>query len=158
MPIYEWYCDDCAVKWERTLSMSDDLPRKTKCPSCSKLSERLFEQATPVIFKGGGWSDPHKNMTNYKKGYGEMISKEFIGSTKRRMETANQHYSKMEFDANKWNKGVKESKLKKDDKYVAPLTEKGQSEKRKKARLLTSTVYDKHGKGDNPNNPQVKNQ
>ena len=158
MPIYEWYCDDCLVKWERILRMSDHLPRKTKCPSCSKLSERLFDQATPVIFKGGGWSDPVKNMTHYKKGAADEINKELQASTKRRMESGNQHYSKMEFNPDGWNKSVKESSLEKDKGYFKPLSEKGKRNKRESARNLTTQTYDKHGNGQKPHNPKVKNQ
>ena len=160
MPIYEWYCPECRIKWERTLRMSDDLPKKTKCPECNKLSERLFEQATPVIFRGGGWSDPVKNMTYYKKGAGDEISQELMASSKRRQSTANQHYSRMELDPDKWNRAADNSTLEK-DKTGAKLTRlspTGQVEKQQKSKVLTSEVYDKHGKGQGPHNPNVKTQ
>ena len=156
MPIYEWYCVDCSIKWERDLHMSDTLPKKTKCPKCKKLSERLFEQATPVIFKGGGWSDPHKNMTQYKTGSSDEIAKELIKSTEARFETANQHYTPMYLDPKKWNQGVKDSTLAKDDKILKTLSEKEVSAKRTKSRKLTSEAYDNHGNKQNPYNPNVK--
>jgi len=157
MPVYEWYCDECVIKWERTLKMSDHLPKKTKCPKCSNLSERLFDQATPVIFKGGGWSDPRQNMTAYKKGYADEVSKELIASSKRRQATANQHYARMELDPKKWNENVEKSTLKKDKgSTMSPLNSDGQKVKRGNAKKITDQVYDKHGDGDSPNNPKVK--
>jgi len=159
MPVYEWYCAECEIKWERTLRMSDDLPKKTKCPECNKLSNRLFESATPVIFKGGGWSDPVKNMTQYKSGASDEHAKMFIESSKRRMETGNQHYSRMALDPNKWNQQVKDSPLKKDkNSYLTKATPDRVINKRKVSKKLTSDAYDKHGDGENPHTPTVKNQ
>ena len=160
MPIYEWYCDECSIKWERILRMSDELPKKTKCPRCKKLSERLFEQATPVIFKGGGWSDPVKNMGGYKKGNSDEHAQMFIESSKRRMESGNEHYARYELDPKKWNEGVKNSDLEKDKggAVLTPLTEEAAASKRKWARKLTADAYDKHGSGQKPYNPNVKNQ
>ena len=160
MPIYEWYCDDCGIKWERILRMSDDLPKKTKCPECNTLSERLFEHATPVIFKGGGWSDPHKNMTHYKSGSSDEHAEMFIESSKRRMESSNQHYSRMELDPEKWNEGVKKSSLDRDQTsaYLKPLNDKESAAKKERSRKLTADAYHKHGDGKGPYNPNVKNQ
>ena len=158
MPIYEWYCVECSIKWDREYKMSDNLPKKTKCPKCKKLSERLFDEVTPVHFKGGGWSDPHKNMTHYKSGASDEIAKEMIKSTEKRFETGNQHYTPMYLDPNKWNKGVKESTLEKDNGQLRPLSEEGVGAKRKKSRKQTAEAYDKAGNETGPYNPNVKNQ
>ena len=57
MVTYEWKCDDCEIAWERDYPIAKH-PKKTKCPKCKKLSERTW-YATPVHFKGTGWTKPN---------------------------------------------------------------------------------------------------
>jgi len=136
--------------------MSDHLPKKTKCPECTKLSERLFLEATPIHYKGGGWDRPVA--APYKKGFADEVAKEFIASTKRRIATGNEHYSRFELDPKKWNEGVKNSPLEKDKDLLTPLNPEGRKAKQEKARKLTRDAYNKHSDDKNPYTPDVKNQ
>jgi putative FmdB family regulatory protein len=52
MPLYEYQCKTCGVRFERTQSFKDD-PIKV-CPECSGPTYRVIG-ATGVIFKGSGF-------------------------------------------------------------------------------------------------------
>ena len=157
MPIYEWYCVDCSIKWDREYKMSDHLPKKTKCPKCKKLSERLFDQVTPVHFKGGGWTEG--KCAYDKVGSSDEVAKELLKSTAKRLDTGNQHYTPMRLDPQKWNKGVHDSPLPKDKgSTLRGLSTEAVSAKKRKSRKLTAEAYDKHSKGQTPYNPNVKAQ
>ncbi|MGI9101291.1 MAG: FmdB family zinc ribbon protein [Terriglobales bacterium] len=52
MPIYEYECQKCQLRFERLQKLSD--PPATKCPKCGgKVSQLL--SAPAVQFKGTGW-------------------------------------------------------------------------------------------------------
>jgi len=52
MPIYEYACDSCGVRFERIQRM--DEPALTKCPECGGHLHRVF-QPVGIIFKGSGF-------------------------------------------------------------------------------------------------------
>jgi putative FmdB family regulatory protein len=52
MPIYEYQCKECGVRFERMQSFSED-PVKI-CPECEGNVQRLIQPAG-IIFKGSGF-------------------------------------------------------------------------------------------------------
>jgi putative FmdB family regulatory protein len=52
MPLYEYQCEACGVRFERRQNMSDE-PIKT-CPECAGTVHRLI-QPIGIIFKGSGF-------------------------------------------------------------------------------------------------------
>ena len=52
MPIYEYQCKECGVRFERIQSFSDE-PVKV-CPECEGEVQRLIQPAG-IIFKGSGF-------------------------------------------------------------------------------------------------------
>ncbi len=52
MPLYEYQCQECGLRFERRQAFSDE-PVKT-CPDCSGPVERLIQPAG-IIFKGSGF-------------------------------------------------------------------------------------------------------
>ena len=52
MPLYEYQCKDCGVRFERTQSFHDT--PLTECPECEGAVHRVIG-TTGVIFKGSGF-------------------------------------------------------------------------------------------------------
>ena len=52
MPIYEYQCKECGVRFERTQSFHDDPVRV--CPECAGETQRLIT-SPGVVFKGSGF-------------------------------------------------------------------------------------------------------
>jgi putative FmdB family regulatory protein len=52
MPIYEYKCNACEVRFERRQSFHDEPVRE--CPDCGGETRRLLHPAG-IIFKGSGW-------------------------------------------------------------------------------------------------------
>jgi putative FmdB family regulatory protein len=52
MPIYEYQCEECGVRFERLQSMS--APTETTCPECGGRVHRVIS-SVGVIFKGSGF-------------------------------------------------------------------------------------------------------
>lgn len=52
MPLYEYQCQACGLRFERRQSFSDDPVRI--CPDCGGVVERLIQPAG-IIFKGSGF-------------------------------------------------------------------------------------------------------
>jgi putative FmdB family regulatory protein len=52
MPIYEYECEQCGVRFERLQRMAD--PALTDCPECSGHIHRVM-QPVGIIFKGSGF-------------------------------------------------------------------------------------------------------
>lgn len=52
MPIYEYECDGCGIRFERVQRITDD-PLKT-CPDCGGHVHRVL-QPVGIIFKGSGF-------------------------------------------------------------------------------------------------------
>jgi len=76
MPIYEYQCKECGVRFERMQSFSDEPIRV--CPECEGETQRLIQPAG-IIFKGSGFyvndsrgsrenltGKPHKNTSDQK--------------------------------------------------------------------------------------------
>ncbi|HUE76242.1 MAG TPA: zinc ribbon domain-containing protein [Chloroflexota bacterium] len=63
MPIYEYKCGACEVRFERRQSFQDDPIRE--CPDCGGETRRLLH-AAGIIFKGSGWyvTDSRPNTAN----------------------------------------------------------------------------------------------
>ncbi|MBN2119808.1 MAG: zinc ribbon domain-containing protein [Candidatus Omnitrophica bacterium] len=53
MPIYEYLCEFCGYKFEKSQRMSEE-PLK-ECPHCGKEVKRLISAGVGVIFKGKGF-------------------------------------------------------------------------------------------------------
>ena len=51
-PMYDYRCGDCASKFTVKQEFTDD--SVPDCPVCEKPMQKIF-QATPTIFRGGGW-------------------------------------------------------------------------------------------------------
>ena len=52
MPLYEYQCQKCGLRFERIQRFSDPLVKK--CPECGGKVEQLLS-APAVQFKGSGW-------------------------------------------------------------------------------------------------------
>lgn len=52
MPIYEYECEQCGVRFERLQRMSD--PPLSDCPECGSRVHRVM-QPVGIIFKGSGF-------------------------------------------------------------------------------------------------------
>jgi putative FmdB family regulatory protein len=52
MPIYEYECDRCGVRFERQQRFSD--PPVDTCPECQGPVHRLIHPVG-IVFKGSGW-------------------------------------------------------------------------------------------------------
>lgn len=52
MPLYEYQCEECGVRFERRQSVNDEPVRD--CPECGGEVRRLF-QPVGIIFKGSGF-------------------------------------------------------------------------------------------------------
>ncbi len=52
MPVYEYECEHCGVRFERIQSVKDEPIRV--CPECSGTVHKVFHPAG-IIFKGSGW-------------------------------------------------------------------------------------------------------
>jgi len=93
MAIYEWVCPECQIWWDRECKMGT-APDRTRCPECKKLSNRKWDVAPPVIFKGAGWTGRNKS-TGFNKGGGsDVVNKELQRGSEERMESGWQHYAK----------------------------------------------------------------
>lgn len=62
MPIYEYQCEDCGVRFERMQSMSS--PAVVACPECGGHVHRVIS-SVGVIFRGSGFyvTDNRKSST-----------------------------------------------------------------------------------------------
>jgi putative FmdB family regulatory protein len=52
MPVYQYHCPKCNLKFELKQSFSDE--SMVACPKCQNGAQRLFSPV-PVIFKGSGF-------------------------------------------------------------------------------------------------------
>lgn len=52
MPIYEYECERCLLRFERKRRFGDG--GKISCPQCGSGARRLFSPV-PIIFKGSGF-------------------------------------------------------------------------------------------------------
>ena len=90
--LYEYACHECKVSWDKEYTWGKPA-KKTKCPECGKRCEQnwLGREATPVHFKGAGWSQT----TGYNRtGGSDEINLKLQEGCKERMKTGWQHYSR----------------------------------------------------------------
>jgi putative FmdB family regulatory protein len=74
MPLYEYECDACGVRFERIQKFSD--PPVEKCPTCDGKVRKLL--SSPAIqFKGSGWY-----ITDYAKKGGSVDSGKSASASK----------------------------------------------------------------------------
>ena len=87
MPLYEYQCQDCGVRFERRQHINDE-PVKT-CPECGGEVHRLI-QPVGIIFKGSGFyvTDNRAKSSTSKP-----------GSTKKPSETSGESKSTGEINA-----------------------------------------------------------
>jgi putative FmdB family regulatory protein len=52
MPLYEYQCDECGIRFERRQRMTDDAI--TECPECGGSVHRLYFPVG-IVFKGSGF-------------------------------------------------------------------------------------------------------
>jgi putative FmdB family regulatory protein len=52
MPIYEYECEKCLLRFELKRPYGED--GRTPCPQCTSEARRLFSPV-PIIFKGSGF-------------------------------------------------------------------------------------------------------
>jgi putative FmdB family regulatory protein len=69
MPIYEYECRGCGIRFDRRQSFQDEPIRV--CPECGGETRRVFQPAG-VIFKGSGWyiTDSRKSQSASTGGSG----------------------------------------------------------------------------------------
>ena len=93
---YEYACHECKVSWDREYEWGKCADR-TKCPDCSKLCGQnwLGRKATPIHFKGAGWTGQNVSTGLNKKGGSDEINRKLQEQCKERIDTGWQHYSKM---------------------------------------------------------------
>jgi len=97
MPIYEYECGSCGIRFERMQHFKDE-PLK-QCPECGSLVHRLI-QPVGIIFKGSGFyitdnrqlssgsSKPHKELKEPKEEGGEKALPAAEGSKAAKTEAA----------------------------------------------------------------------
>ena len=127
MPLYDFICHKCELFYTKEYSMSN-APDRSKCPSCKKLSNRHWHKV-PIQFNG---TDYHCNLGGPKKGHSDEVASELINSTKKRLTTGFQHYSKYT-PSQKYLDTVGAKKL------TEPQVHKGVES----ARQISKTLYDK---------------
>ena len=93
MAAYEWKCDNCKIYWERDYPFAK-APKRTRCPECKKLSERLWNTPSPVHFKGAGWTGVNSQTGFNKTGGSDAVNKELQKHCKTRMDSGWQQYAK----------------------------------------------------------------
>jgi len=74
VPIYEYECSDCQIRFERKQSFDEE--PVAECPECQGKARRVIH-SIPVIFKGSGFyiTDNRKSMET-EKGKEKLPSKE----------------------------------------------------------------------------------
>jgi len=149
MAIFEWICRDCMIYWDRDCPVGK-APKKTKCPKCTKLSGKYYQNSGMAIsFKDdgcgnangtGGAMDFHTVKQRYrkhaKKGYDKDSANRFlhrsIAETKERKDNAS-FYKSANFN---WEKME-------EDGIAHKLSGEASKAKVERARELTLDAYDK---------------
>jgi putative FmdB family regulatory protein len=88
MPIYEYECEQCGVRFERLQRMADDA--LTTCPECTGHIHRVM-QPVGVIFKGSGFyvtDNRGKSSTGIPKAKKDGESTSTTASSENKSDTA----------------------------------------------------------------------
>ena len=142
MPCYEWVCNDCIIYWDRELPLGT-APKRTKCPSCGKLSHRYWQNQGVNVKWGDDQDfhtvrariDKHKEF-GYDKTAGDRFLRGQLKASKEAQDDEGLRYKAAHID---WDKFAGTRGLKKI----------GQTEteaKVKRAKKLTEDAYDKANK------------
>ena len=153
MAIFEWLCRDCMIYWDRDCPVGK-APKKTKCPKCTKLSGKYYQNSGMAIsFKDdgcgnangtGGAMDFHSVKQRYRKfaqkGYDKNSANRFlqkeINKSKESMDDESYRYKSANF---KWDKMA-------EDGIVRKLGTAEAYDKKKRSEKLTSDAYDRANK------------
>ena len=151
MPIFEWVCPECRIFWDRECKIGK-APKRTKCPECSKLSEKYWQNANVGISfgddgcgnRGTGANDFHTVRRRYQKhaekGYDKDSANRFlrrqIEASKNTQDDESFRYKSANF---KWDKMA-------EDGVVKKLSDKKAIAKRERARKLTEDAYHRANK------------
>ena len=148
MPIYEYCCDECLVFWEKEARMGK-APKRTKCPSCSKLGERYYSEITFNFADDGcgnttnqGAFDFHSVRQRYRKfqkeGFDKDSANKFlkrsINGTKERLSDRQGRYKSVSFNYDKLAK----------DGVVKKLSDKESAEKMDRCNKITEDISNRH--------------
>jgi len=71
MPIYEYECERCSLRFELKRRFGED--GKASCPRCQSKAHRLFSPV-PIIFKGSGFY-----VTDSRKDHNRQPDKDKVG-------------------------------------------------------------------------------
>lgn len=80
MVFYLIECESCDLSWEVNKPMSKP-PKKSKCPECGKMGERVFTSAA-THFKGYGWeTNISKSEKRVVKGMDKSTADQFLNDS-----------------------------------------------------------------------------
>lgn len=152
MAIFEWVCRDCNIWWDREYAPGK-APDRTRCPKCSTLSPRYWEQQNVAISfnddgtgnqNNPGVQDFHtvrrRYQKHFKNGYDKDSGNKWlhnsIDKTKKAMDDESFRYKSANID---WDKFADSRKLKK-------VSEDETRNKIERSKKLTQDAYDKANK------------
>jgi len=132
MATYSWVCEECKLYWDRDYSVvKGNVPTRTRCPECNKLSHRKWGDPPPVHFRGEGWTSTPGSR---KIGSSDDAARELMKSTQNRINHGWQAYHKYE----PYEGYIKEMGGRR-------LNEEELTKKLTAAKKLSAQIYDKHG-------------
>lgn len=138
MAIFEWACRECGIYWERDLPVGK-APDRTKCPKCTKLSERYYANQG-VNVKWGDDKDFHtvrsRNSKHAEKGFDKTAGDRFLNGsiqkTKDAMNDESYRYKPMHLNYDKMA----------EDGLVQGVSDKRAQEKKNLSKKFTKQSYD----------------
>lgn len=107
MPLYEYECAKCGLRFEKIERVT--APRSRKCPKCGGKAGRLFSSAA-IQFKGSGWY-----VTDYA-GKGTSATKESEAKDSKEAKEGKEVKERKEAKEVKEGKEAKEAKKSKERK------------------------------------------
>ena len=135
----EWVCNECKIYWDRELPIGT-APKRTKCPKCTKLSQRYW-QNQGVNVKWGNDTDFHtvrarhekKNRLGWDKTEGDRFLHKSIEVSENSMNNEDFRYRSANIDYDKFasSRGLKK------------CSQAEVEQKVKNAKELTSEAYNK---------------
>jgi hypothetical protein len=152
MATFEWICNDCDIYWDRECDVGK-APNRTRCPKCSKLSNRYWgNQNVSISFKDDGTgnrnnpgaNDFHTVKRRYKKfaekGWDKDSANRWLNKsiekTKETMNDESYRYKPMHIN---YEALARDGKARK-------LSDRESREKIERAKKLTEQAYDNANK------------
>tara|TARA_R110000744_G_C19324758_1_gene557947 strand:+ start:510 stop:1043 length:534 start_codon:yes stop_codon:yes gene_type:complete len=151
MAMYEWVCRECDIWWDRECDLGK-APKRTKCPECSTLSNRYWQQQNVGIsFKDDGALNRNSNANDFhtvrrryqkvaEEGFDKTAGDNFlrnnIRKSKEAMDDDTYRYKGAHVD---WDKFAKTRGV---EKQGEKFTEK----KLENSRQMTMKAYDRANK------------